>query len=377
MSVVTNNSLDLIRSSYEPRQAEETEKEEALGRDTFLTMLVAQLQNQDPLNPMEGTDFSAQLAQFSQLEQLMGINKTMTTFAKSSNNDSTVDILGYIGKQITGNVDSISVNGGTVSNGSYTLGKSGSVMVNIYNDKGVKIRTIYPGSKQIGSHTFEWDGKDNNGKRLSDGDYKYSVMANTGNGFVNLPSTVSGEVDGISYNKNKAYLVVKGALIDSDKLMSISTPATKKASTNSSTNNSNSSLSYLGTIVSTNNPIIQVENKQVIGNSNLSFNLDEPENISVNIINSSGQVIRTITINKDKLSKGNNLIKWDGKDNSGKTLNDGLYSYAIKTDSGQTAKTKISEKVAGIQYINDNQYLVLKDSKRLVLVSNITKVSND
>lgn len=70
-----NSSLDALSSSYKSTVTENDE--DVLGRDAFLTMLVAQLKNQDPLNPMEGSDFSAQLAQFSQLEQLMSLNDTM------------------------------------------------------------------------------------------------------------------------------------------------------------------------------------------------------------------------------------------------------------------------------------------------------------
>jgi len=79
VSSTNNSALENISSSYQSNEKNKTEKEDALGRDTFLTMLVAQLQNQDPLNPMDGTDFSAQLAQFSQLEQLINLNESMET----------------------------------------------------------------------------------------------------------------------------------------------------------------------------------------------------------------------------------------------------------------------------------------------------------
>ena len=81
ISSTGNSSLDKITGSYQSSDTEKTSKEDALGRDAFLTMLVAQLQNQDPLNPMDGTDFSAQLAQFSQLEQLINLNDSMDNLA--------------------------------------------------------------------------------------------------------------------------------------------------------------------------------------------------------------------------------------------------------------------------------------------------------
>jgi hypothetical protein len=99
-----NTSLDTITSAYQSNQNEKTETAEDLGKEDFLTMLVAQLQNQDPLSPMEGTDFSAQLAQFSSLEQLMNLNDSMDSLASSFSNDSEGDMLGYMGKQVTGTV---------------------------------------------------------------------------------------------------------------------------------------------------------------------------------------------------------------------------------------------------------------------------------
>jgi flagellar basal-body rod modification protein FlgD len=116
-----NSSLEKITSSYQSNEKEKAEKEDALGQDAFLTMLVAQLQNQDPLNPMDGTDFSAQLAQFSQLEQLISLNDSMADLAKAYDTNSEGDVVGYIGKQVTGNVDVMNVDEGTVSGGFYSL----------------------------------------------------------------------------------------------------------------------------------------------------------------------------------------------------------------------------------------------------------------
>ncbi len=104
-----NSSLDQIANSYKSSDSQKADKEDALGRDTFLTMMVAQLQNQDPLNPMEGSDFSAQLAQFSQLEQLINLNVSMENLSTSFGEESEGDIISYIGKQVTGNVDIMNV----------------------------------------------------------------------------------------------------------------------------------------------------------------------------------------------------------------------------------------------------------------------------
>ena len=98
---------------------------DALGRDQFLTLLVAQLQNQDPMNPAEGTEFTSQLAQYSQLEQLMNLNDTMGGMAETVEGDSEGDAVEYIGKTITGYIDSMDVSNGSVTSGFYNLSSPG------------------------------------------------------------------------------------------------------------------------------------------------------------------------------------------------------------------------------------------------------------
>ena len=101
MSVDTvNNSLISLGAVFDETQdTTSTKKEDPLGRDVFLKMLVAQMENQDPLNPMEGTDFSAQLAQFSSLEQLFNVNDTLEDLAASMKSTGQENVLDYIGNR--------------------------------------------------------------------------------------------------------------------------------------------------------------------------------------------------------------------------------------------------------------------------------------
>ena len=76
-------------------------KTKALGRDEFFKMLIAQLKNQDPLNPQQGTEFAAQLAQFASLEQLTSLNSALTSQSQSSANFVNMQSVNLIGKEIT------------------------------------------------------------------------------------------------------------------------------------------------------------------------------------------------------------------------------------------------------------------------------------
>jgi len=363
-----NNTLDKITSSYQSNESEKAEKEDALGQDAFLKMLVAQLQNQDPLNPMDGTDFSAQLAQFSQLEQLINLNDSMESLARAYGEKSEGDVMGYIGKQVTGNVDVMNVDEGTVSGGFYNLAQPADIMITITDADGKAIKTLYEGQQNSGSHIISWDGTDKNGKAVADGTYKYTVMANTGYGFAKVPSTVTGTVEGVTYNNGKPYLVVQGVLLDPGSLTAVS-----DVNNDNGSGSAESALSYLGKTVSSNAPIVLVENNAVSGGG-LSFNLESEKDVSIKIYDAYDKLVRTITLSSEDTTGGDNKVQWDGLTDSGYQASDGLYYYTVKTADGFT-KTPVSEEVSGIKYMNGKQYLVLNDTGRLVAISSITGIN--
>ncbi len=368
VSSTGNSSLDQISASYQSSEQKKADKNDALGQDAFLTMLVAQLQNQDPLNPMDGTDFSAQLAQFSQLEQLINLNDSMESLAGSLGKSSEGDAMGYMGKQVTGNVDTMTVDQGTVSGGFYNLSQPGDVMITVTDAEGKIVKTLYEGQQNSGSHIISWDGTDNNGNAVTDGSYKYSVMANAGYGYTQVPSTVTGRVEGIAYNDGKPYLVVQDVLLDPGSLTAVT-----DAEAADGPGSVDSALGYLGRTVSSDAPLVLVEDGAVSGEA-LTFNLESPRAATLKIYDAFGELVRTIPVAADDTTGGANSVQWDSLGDSGYQVSDGLYYYTISTDFG-TAKTPVSEEVSGIKNMNGTQYLVLNDSKRLVAVSSITGIN--
>ncbi len=364
-----NSSLENISNSYQSSEQEKTKKDDALGRDSFLTMLVAQLQNQDPLNPMEGSDFSAQLAQFSQLEQLINLNDSMENLAMAYTENSEDDIVGYIGKQVTGNVDVMNVDEGSVSGGFYNLGQPAEIMITITDSDGNTVKTLYEGQQGSGSHMISWDGTDRNGNAVSDGSYNYTVLANSGNGYTQVPSSVTGMVEGITYNNDKAYLVVQGVLLDPK---SITAVVNTQDNSGSGSGSGESSLSYLGKTVSSNTPIVLVEDGSVSG-QDLGFNLDRSENVTIKIYDVSGEIVKSIALTEDDTVGGQNSVLWNGVSDSGHQVSDGLYYYTVQTGSS-FAQTPVSGEVSGIKYMNGSQYLVLDETGRLVSMSSITDI---
>ncbi len=364
ISSTGNTNLDKLTSSYKTQDTKK--KEDTLGRQDFLTMMMAQIQNQDPLNPMDGTDYSAQLAQFSSLEQLIDLNETMDDMKSSFDKTSDADVTSLIGKKVTGRADSLEVTGGQVSEGVYNLSSPGDVMITIEDSDGNEIRSLYPGQQDTGNHAVNWDGTDNGGNKVDDGSYKFTVMANTGYGFEQLSTKVTGTVDSIVYNDGKAYIEVGGVLIDPNSLVQISdSPASKETSA--------SITDYLGKEITTSNPLASVSNGSVSGNQ-CSFDLNEKQDIVVEVHNSQGDIVKNIDIASDDTTTGTNTIDWDGTDDSGNPVDDGLYSYSVKSTSGDVEQSTSGE-VSGIQYINGNQYLVLNNSGALTGLSNVVSVN--
>ncbi len=180
-----------------------------LGKEEFLTLLVTQLKNQDPMNPLKGTEFTAQLAQFSSLEQLFAINKNIAGMQEGLNVQEDRNILDYIGKTIKTNDNTILIDDGTMDSIVYTLDKSLNVNIHIYSDEGIEVRRINAGMQDSGEHSLVWDGRNNNGEKVQNGTYTFDINAVSDDGQI-MPydSYFTGEVTGITYKDNTPFLMV-------------------------------------------------------------------------------------------------------------------------------------------------------------------------
>ncbi len=357
--------LQKLGSSYKPREI--SEEEDALGREDFLTMLVAQLKNQDPLSPMEGSDFSAQLAQFSSLEQLMNLNETMESMATAFTKGSEPDATDYIGKDVTANVDAMEVENSVATEGYYIISKLSEVKVSIYDSVGREIRTLYPGQKEEGGHYVTWDGRDDTGNYVEDGSYSFKVMADSGNGYSEVSTTVNGKVESVVYSDDGTpYLEVNGVIVSLDSIVQV------KASSDTE-DAADSAVDYLGKAITASEPFAHVDGDTVSGNT-VVFELESAEEVVLNILNSVGDTVNSIYIPADDTHEGTNTYTWNGTDSSEDWVSDGLYSYSVDTSSG-TANQSVTGEVSGIKYLDGIQYLVLNQGGALVGLSSITSVN--
>jgi flagellar basal-body rod modification protein FlgD len=223
MSIASMNT-NYGASSTTSQQTSSNSNTDKLGMDQFLNMFIAQLKNQDPLNPMDSAQFTAQLAQYSSVEQLYGVNSTLTNIENTlSSQNQQRDDLGYIGKTVKADDNTMTVNNGTVQTGSYSLDGSGNVTIDVYDSQGQKVRTLYQGAEDKGEHAVNWDGRDDAGNMVGDGTYTFEITAQNGIGLT-VPSNtyISGEVTGITYKNGQPYLMIGDKLLDSSKIIEVS-----------------------------------------------------------------------------------------------------------------------------------------------------------
>lgn len=153
-----------------------------LGKDDFMKLMIQQMKNQDPLNPMDGTQFSAQLAQFSSLEQLTNMNDSLNKsiqanylLTQSVNNTMSASL---IGKEIKLSGADITNSGQDNIQLGYSLAsQAGSVNVNVYDESGKLVKSFENENSSQGDHKLLWDFTDNNGSKLPNGKYTFEVKA--------------------------------------------------------------------------------------------------------------------------------------------------------------------------------------------------------
>ena len=199
----------------------------SMGKEDFLKLMLAQLQNQDPLSPMEGTEFASQLAQFTSLEQLMNLNDSMDTsinanyyLSQSINNTLAATL---IGKEVKLSGNSFQNNGQETTTLGYNLSNSASsVTVKIYNDSGVLVKTIENAPKNSGDNKLIWNFTDNEGNSVPQGRYTFKVEPKDAeSNLMSYSSYVLGKIDGVKFTENGTMLVVNGAQYNLSDIMEI------------------------------------------------------------------------------------------------------------------------------------------------------------
>src|ERR1700752_2239496 len=159
-------------------QSSQTLPNQTVTQDDFLKLLIAQLQNQDPLQPMDNQQFAVQLATFNSLEQLIDINKSLGALQSTQTQTNQFNATSLIGKEIDSSGNSLSLQTGSSTSVNYQLtGNATKVVVNIMDSNGSLVRQLQFGAQKAGDQQISWDGKDAAGKSVASGNYTFEVNA--------------------------------------------------------------------------------------------------------------------------------------------------------------------------------------------------------
>jgi flagellar basal-body rod modification protein FlgD len=184
---------------------------QALGKDSFLKLLVAQLKNQDPLKPQDNSAFVAELAQFSSLEQTLGINQRLDTLSMQNQGLANTQLAGFVGKPVTVRGSLVTIDGsGTPASIGFTLGSaSDNTKILIQDQNGRTVRTLDIGPRNAGLARITWDGRDDAGVVQPSGTYKVTVQAKGANDApVSVVQETTGTVKSVSFDKGYPVLML-------------------------------------------------------------------------------------------------------------------------------------------------------------------------
>lgn len=189
--------------------------------ETFLLLLTAQLKNQDPLEPLDSSEFTSQLVQFTSVEQSIATNTHLENLVSLSSASSANAAVSYLGKEVT--ADSFTSHLSNGSTGwSFTLPEDSAETILTITDKNgdVVLSKTQPLAK--GTHTYMWDGKDANGADQPEGDYNLVVRTRNGSGGLDARNAeVTGTVRAVTFEDGQPVLEVSGTKVRLKDIISI------------------------------------------------------------------------------------------------------------------------------------------------------------
>lgn len=245
---------DIINKATGYKPKNELFKEGAhnqMGKDEFMKLLTFQLQNQDPMNPMDQSKFTGELAQFSQLEQLTNLNKKFDEGNKQQGVQDKFYAASFVGKKVVTTGSTINLkNSGDPGDVLFKLdGEASKVMVRILDEKNNVMGEIWKEGMSEGSHQITWDGVALDGSPAVKGSYRAQVKAwdNMGNE-VGTKTEATGIVQSVTFDEGEPVLTVNGQKVFLRDVQSFHTAETMThAANNSDLSGQNGSIQFNNT----------------------------------------------------------------------------------------------------------------------------------
>ncbi|MBC7533098.1 MAG: flagellar hook assembly protein FlgD [Oligoflexus sp.] len=208
----------LADSSKEKRQPKNE-----LGKDDFLKLFVTQLQNQDPMNPDDGTEMAAKLAQFNGLEQMMNVNKGIEKLITAQGTDRNLQMINYIGKEVQVDGGRVRLDKGVPTKSEFEApAPLAQATLEVRDGSGILVNQVDLGPMDAGKHEIKWDGKTHDGRQLDEGVFTYSITArNTEGGDVPIKLTSKAKINGVDIKNPEGALFSDFGRVTFDQIISV------------------------------------------------------------------------------------------------------------------------------------------------------------
>lgn len=207
MSTVSGTSS--VLDQYQIKQ--DTTQNKELGKNEFLNLLVAQLNNQNPLEPQGNGEFIAQLAQFSQVEGIEKLNTSMESLLSGYQSSQALQASSLVGRKVIIPSEKAVVDTSESFKATAVLPVSSSnVYVNVYDSAGSLVSRVNLGEQAAGNVSFIWDGKDSNGNLMPPGTYKFEAQATYGSETKGLYTMLPANVDSVTLGGGELMLNLAG-----------------------------------------------------------------------------------------------------------------------------------------------------------------------
>jgi flagellar basal-body rod modification protein FlgD len=180
--------------------------------DSFLKLLTVQLQNQDPLSPMDSTEFTNQLVQFSSVEQAIATNNNLESLIDMQKTSQAAAMVGYIGKTIEASGNQTALSNGTAEFSYDLASPAAQTIITIFNENGELMFTT-SGESAKGRHVFAWDGIDGQDIQQPDGVYHMVVTARDADDQpIAVATSTIGPVEGVIQLNGETILEIAGGI---------------------------------------------------------------------------------------------------------------------------------------------------------------------
>jgi flagellar basal-body rod modification protein FlgD len=207
MSTVSGASS--VLDQYQIKQ--DTKQSKDLGKNEFLNLLVAQLNNQNPLEPQGNGEFIAQLAQFSQVEGIEKLNTSMQSIMSTYQSSQALQASSLVGRKVIVPSDRAVVDTSESFKASVVLPvSSNNVYVNVFDQSGSLVNRVNLGEQAAGNVSFIWDGKDSDGNLMPPGTYKFEAQASYGSETKGLYTMLPANVDSVTLGGTELMLNLAG-----------------------------------------------------------------------------------------------------------------------------------------------------------------------